>query len=326
MGNSGPETKKERSSKGTKFTSANIFGHTINGKKQKMELTGQDSFDTIELGETIKFFGVYDGHGEKGREGSDLVKSMINKSVMKDGKYFANSLSSMIQVKKYFDSLFNKIQSQFEKKKNDFELSGSCAVCVLYIEPCLYCINLGDSRAVLGSLKDGRKIASELSSDHKPNRDNESRRIADSGGQVVSKHGGVPRVYKKNDDTPGLAVARSLGDIIGHECGLISTPEIICQELDPDDQFIVIGSDGVWDIMGSSEVVGFVFDKLESRKYNKDQIAQLLVEECRLRWDLLSLFKEKFMNENVQTKSDDSLSYEIDDITAVIFFPWKDFI
>lgn len=326
MGNSKYEIKKDRIKKENINGSSNIFGHTINGKKEKMEMTGQDSFDTIELGDYTKFFGVYDGHGEKGKEASYLVKSLINKSILKDGKYFSSSLGSKEKVKKYFDSLFLKLQSEFSKKKNDYELAGTCVICVLYIEPTLYCINLGDSRAVLGTVRNGKLVASELSSDHKPNRDNENRRIAESGGQVVSKHGGVARVYKKNDDSPGLAVSRSLGDLIGHECGLSSLPEIICQELDPDDQFIVIGSDGVWDIMGSSEVAGFVFNKLESRKYSKDQIAQLLVEECRLRWELLCLFKEKFMNENISAKVNDSLSYEIDDITAVIFFPWKNLI
>jgi len=40
---------------------------------------------------------------------------------------------------------------------------------------------------------------------------------------------------------------------------LISEPEIESIELNPmTDKFIVIGSDGIWDVMTSAEVVGFV--------------------------------------------------------------------
>ena len=323
MGNKVTEKKEGK----TKFKNdknfGNINGFTINGKKQKMELTGQDSFDIIEFSDHLKYFGVYDGHGEKGAEASEYIKDQINKSLNRD-KFQITLLNSIPQVKVYFDKLYTLIQNNYKKRKNDFELSGSCSVSMLFIEPYIYSINLGDSRGVLGSIKDGKKLAIELTSDHKPNRENESRRIYENGGQVISKHGGVHRVTKKNDDQPGLAVARSVGDLVGHECGISHLPEYIVKEIDLDDHFIVIGSDGVWDIMGSSEVVGFVFDKLEGKKCSKDQISQLLVEECRLRWDLLSLFKEKFVNENIQTKLDDNLSCDIDDITAVIFFPWKE--
>lgn len=324
MGNKINDSKHKNK---TKFKNDKSFGsingHTINGKKSKIELTGQDTFDIIEFSDTLKYFAVYDGHGEKGKESSEMIKDFINK-VLNQDKFELSGLSNINQVKNYFDKVYTNLQNQFKKKPNDFELSGSCSVSMLFIEPYLYSINLGDSRGVLGSTKDGKRIAIEMTSDHKPNRENEMRRILDSGGQVLSKHGGVYRITKKNDDLPGLAVSRTVGDIIGHECGIISLPEYIVKEVDLDDNFIVIGSDGVWDIMGSSEVVGFIFEKLENKKCQKDQLAQMLVEECRLRWELISLFKEKYVNENIQTKIDDSLSYDIDDITAVVFFPWKE--
>lgn len=40
--------------------------------------------------------------------------------------------------------------------------------------------------------------------------------------------------------------------------GLISEPEVQHIELTKQDKFIVIGSDGVWDVMSSAEVCGFV--------------------------------------------------------------------
>lgn len=64
----------------------------------------------------------------------------------------------------------------------------------------LYVANLGDSRAVLCS--NGRAVA--MSEDHKPNREDERRRIEALGGRVI--HYGTWRVEGI------LAVSRAIGD------------------------------------------------------------------------------------------------------------------
>jgi len=62
-----------------------------------------------------------------------------------------------------------------------------------------------------------------------------------------------------DDEGPGIAMTRTLGDLQAKKIGLISEPEIESIELNPvTDKFIVIGSDGIWDVMTSAEVVGFV--------------------------------------------------------------------
>jgi len=134
---------------------------------------------------------------------------------------------------------------------------------------------------------------------------------------------GLPRVYRKNDEVPGLAVSRSIGDIVAHEVGVSCEPEIFEKELDSDDHFIVIGSDGVWDAMSSCEVVGFIFQKMET---HKEQCATLLAEECRNRWELLNLYKQKYLTEldleenNNKSKNPKNNMIDIDDITCVIDF------
>ena len=161
--------------------------------------------------------------------------------------------------------------------QNEFEASGTCAVGVLLVEKHCFTFNLGDSRCVIGSSKTDNNIANlsmktayQMSVDHKVNREDEKKRIESSNGVVIHEHGGYlgpPRVYPMNDEGPGLAVSRSLGDLILHNHGVISEPEITHKEIDSEDVFIVIGSDGIWDVMNSSEVVGFVFDKIENIKW-----------------------------------------------------------
>lgn len=53
-------------------------------------------------------------------------------------------------------------------------------------------------------------------------------------------------------------MARSIGDTLGNEIGVVSTPEITRYTLTSADQFIVTATDGIWDVMDNQEVVNFV--------------------------------------------------------------------
>jgi len=48
----------------------------------------------------------------------------------------------------------------------------------------LICANVGDSRAVLGSCKNGEWVAKDLSRDHKPSDRDENQRIIHRNGRV----------------------------------------------------------------------------------------------------------------------------------------------
>jgi integrin-linked kinase-associated serine/threonine phosphatase 2C len=61
-----------------------------------------------------------------------------------------------------------------------------------------------------------------------------------------------------DEEGPGLAVARTLGDLHGHKIGISSEPEIEVWPIESTDVFVVLGSDGVWDVVSSAEAVGFI--------------------------------------------------------------------
>lgn len=162
--------------------------------------------------------------------------------------------------------------------------------------------------------------AVQLTRDQKPEDSEELPRLIASGARLerMSDNGkkyGPLRVWKQNANTPGLAMARSLGDTIGKEIGVICTPAINTHSIDDDkDFFIVMGSDGIWDVMDNAEVMSFVANyrtkcaKNMTRKPNESVrpqntiIAHLLCEEARMRW------VELIENEDVV----------IDDISCVI--------
>lgn len=69
---------------------------------------------------------------------------------------------------------------------------------------------------------------------------------------------GPHRVWLKDIDIPGLAMTRSFGDEIVRGVGVICDPEIREIELEEQDKFIVMASDGVWEFMSNREVLEIV--------------------------------------------------------------------
>ena len=128
--------------------------------------------------------------------------------------------------------------------------------------------NIGDSRAVLSRIG----FAIPLTEDHKPNRTKERQRIESCGGHVkwcgaVDKKTGVPidrtGVYRVNGN---LAVSRAIGDrserpFVGSEVDVFS------RFLSEEDEFIIVASDGIWDVMTSQEAVSFVRSRVDN--FNK---------------------------------------------------------
>ena len=242
----------------------------------------------------MTYLAVYDGHGSNGRLASDLANGSIQKYLL-DSKESLYALDGEEELSKFFKKLYSKTQDLFRTDKNDYQLSGTCAVCVLIKEGVIYTANLGDSRAVVGSCSKDETCALEVSIDHKPTREGEKERVISSGGKIErsmidDKEVGPYRVWKAEEDVPGIAITRSLGDLIAHSIGVIADPEVTAKEIDGDDKFIVMGSDGVWDVMSSAEAVGFI---LSLPINEKETAAEKMVAECRERWDLLNEIKKK---------------------------------
>ena len=82
-------------------------------------------------------------------------------------------------------------------------------------------------------------------------------RILDNKGRVLRSNSAVGplRVWLQDIDTPGLAMTRSIGDHIARNIGVIPDPEIHTHKLDKEKtQIIVIGSDGLFQVLGHHEI------------------------------------------------------------------------
>ena len=237
--------------------------------------TNQDSFiikvDKNNNNENEYTLGVFDGHGAEGHLVSQAIKQFFtncsyfdyhNKSMIVP---LFTTLSKIINNSTYFDSIG----------------SGSTVVLIHITPEKIISMNCGDSRAILITKK--QNIV-PLSRDHKPELPEERARIEASGGRVDKIYGMGPyRVWFKNEDYPGLAMSRSIGDKLAHKVGVSDIPEIKefnIEDLDP--LAIIVASDGIWEFMPNEDVKNIVMNYLYSKDANL--CARNLVEKARLIW------------------------------------------
>ncbi|KAK9049668.1 hypothetical protein SSX86_031363 [Deinandra increscens subsp. villosa] len=115
---------------------------------------------------------------------------------------------------------------------------GSTATVAVIGEKEIVVANCGDSRAVLS--RGGATVP--LSNDHKPDRPDELERIERSGGRVIDWNG--QRVLGV------LATSRSIGDRQLNPY-VIAKPEVTVNKREDGDEFIILASDGLWDVISN---------------------------------------------------------------------------
>ena len=275
--------------------------------------TNQDNFfiyNNFNNNSNYVYLGVCDGHGIFGQDISTyLVNNLphnMNKKIMsKELKNLSNTDISVLS--KLFQETFKETNISLNSDERiDSSYSGSTCVSILFTPNKLYCINVGDSRSVLGKYleKEKKWISMNLSRDHKPSEPDEMLRIKKFGGIVESYRDnfgnfvGPERVWGGDMEGPGLAMSRSFGDEKGHEIGVVVDPEILEHFFEKDDKFIVMGSDGIWEFISNEEVVDIVKDYyLEN---NVEGAIEHIYNEASKRW---------IMEEHI-----------IDDITVIIIF------
>ncbi|XP_057982400.1 probable protein phosphatase 2C 65 [Malania oleifera] len=161
-----------------------------------------------------------------------------------------------------FIKSFKKMDEELSVNSGiDSYCSGSTAVSVLKQGYNLIIGNLGDSRAVLFTRDSTDElIPVQLTVDLKPNIPNEAERIKKCKGRVFALNGepDVARVWMPDENCPGLAMARAFGDFCLKDYGVISTPKVTCRKLTKKDEFLVLATDGVWDVLTNNEVMRIV--------------------------------------------------------------------
>jgi len=154
--------------------------------------------------------------------------------------------------------------------------AGATAVVAMLTGNILTVANAGDSRAVLcrsrnTSCEEEAKVnvnvkghyAYPMSYDHKPSQTHEMNRILRSGG-FVNHFGRI---------NGNLNLSRSIGDLKYKQVPgippphqmITAEPDIMQIVLNPDDEFLLLGCDGIWDCLTNEQAVDFVMNRIDSR-------------------------------------------------------------
>ncbi|KAK6150290.1 hypothetical protein DH2020_015222 [Rehmannia glutinosa] len=158
-----------------------------------------------------------------GHGGTDAA-SFTRKNIL---KFIVEDFHFPHGVKRALKNAFVKADHALADAKNLDHSSGTTALTALMLGRTMTIANAGDSRAVLG--KRGKAI--ELSKDHKPNCTSERLRIEKLGGVIYD----------------------------GYLNGQLSVAQLVLTE---EDEFLIIGCDGLWDVMSSQYAVTIVRKEL----------------------------------------------------------------
>jgi protein phosphatase 1G len=150
---------------------------------------------------------------------------------------------------------------------------GCTANMILLDDKHIYVANAGDSRCVLGR---GGK-AFPLSFDHKPENPIEKKRI-ELAGSVITE-GRVDG---------NLNLSRAIGDLKykvkkelkPEEFPVTANPDTFKVDRQDDDDFIIMGCDGIWEKKENSEMVEFIYERLNKGVTDLKEIVSDVLEDC----------------------------------------------
>ncbi|KAI3850788.1 hypothetical protein MKW98_030848 [Papaver atlanticum] len=213
------------------------------------------------------FCGVFDGHGKNGQVASRLVRSWLPGLILNQKKAISSldlvfNKDCVEEWSKACVGAYKVMDKELKLQENlDCSCSGTTSVTVIRQGEDLIIANLGDSRAVLGTRSEnGELMAVQLTTDLKPSVPEEVERIQKSNGRVfaLKNEPHIPRVWLPDQDFPGLAMTRAFGDFDLKDFGLTAIPQISHHHLNINDKFVILASDGVWDVLSNQQVVSIV--------------------------------------------------------------------
>lgn len=251
----------------------------------------QDAYCVHEnVTEDDAFFGVFDGHGKDGDGCAQFAKEDLPKRLFANLTEYKNKHPEQHLTREQVQFVLKKshVETNQNLRKNpnvDDSLSGTTAVSIYFHgrRSRITISNVGDSRAVLGRYENSKTLkALPLSRDQTPYRKDERARIKKKGarvlsldqleglepiegseygadnfelGQQIDEGGDPPRVWHPEEDYPGTAFTRSIGDALAEDLGVYAEPEMLTREINNDDKILVLASDGVYEFLTNQSVV-----------------------------------------------------------------------
>jgi len=226
----------------------------------------------------VGLFGVMDGHG--GFQVAKFCERHLPASIA--SRPCSDPASAMSAAFEEMDELLQESDGQEELRqlgltrfnfidamrlRTTADGMGCTAVLSCITAQAIIVANAGDSRAVL--CRNGQAV--DLSQDHKPSLPSERKRIEQAGGWIEPEQEVPGAICRVNGD---LSLSRAIGDLEYKRNGRLppesqivtAVPEIQRVARTPQDEFLLLACDGIWDVVSSRAAVDFLRGKLGSRE------------------------------------------------------------
>ncbi|OVA20672.1 Protein kinase domain [Macleaya cordata] len=200
----------------------------------------------------IHLFGIFDGH--RGAAAAEFSARALPRFLQTLGSTRSPSDALSEAFMKTDDAFRNELVAQRNSKgvmQKDWH-PGCCANTALIVGNKLFVANAGDCRTIL--CRGGHSFP--LSKDHIASSLEERERVIRAGGQVKWL------VDTWRVGSAALQVTRSIGDD-DLKPAVTAEPEITETILTSEDEFLVMASDGLWDVVNNEEVISIIRDTVK---------------------------------------------------------------
>jgi serine/threonine protein phosphatase PrpC len=290
-----------------------LHGHTFtNIETASASIAGQDPDSPGKINQDVSFHfttsdkryicgGVLDGHGQKGHVLNQYLIIHLPQLLQ---KYLENEIVMIADtdiIPKILVKTFEEAHyaARIDEAVPAARSGTTCVVTVVDVKTgMVYTSNVGDSRAIIAL--DIQKMVADpcinnvahvmaLSIETTTGVEDERKRIEDGEGRID----GSGNVWY---GPVGIAMTRALGDSVMTRAGVISTPQVktldLMQEVTCRNTFkirdcnirVLIGSDGIFDVMSNVEANEFLCDSLKATSVSLEEGCHKLAEEARRKW------------------------------------------
>ena len=225
----------------------------------------------------IPFFAVYDGHA--GTQCAEFLRDNLHNYIMQHPQIES-------QPEKAINEAVMRAENEFLQKcrTENLESGSTVALALILRGEMLVVANVGDSEIVMSR---GGRAELLTTKHHLSCNPSEVQRVKAVGGRIHHNRVGHPRF---NPQLVSLAVSRAVGDAgfkldeytEGKPSGVIATPDVKRFQLTPADAFLIIGCDGLWDVMNYQQAVDFCSQLLHAGSTSQQISESIVAEALRL--------------------------------------------
>lgn len=229
----------------------------------------------------FSFFGVFDGHG--GARAAEFAGERLFQRLVEERPTTKDTMVEALQ------KAFRLTEQDWLEAAGDNEWMDGTTAAVAIVDPAAKsCIvgNVGDSEVIVGtrhaSGTESHQVLTEVH--HIKRNPAEQKRVESVGGRVWRGRLGHPAI---SPEVLSLAVSRAIGDMFfkdmkytnGKDSGLSAVPHVTCLEVCSEgvqEQFLLVGCDGLWETVSYEKAQDFVFRQLASGLHPQEICKELV--------------------------------------------------